>query len=43
MYKKECPNCNGSSYSSYSKGKWTCPYCEEDLTEVEAVMTDDND
>lgn len=34
MYKKTCPSCKGRSYSSAGRGKWICPYCEADLTDV---------
>jgi len=34
-YVKKCPNCKGESYSA-SKKKWFCPYCGEDLKEIEA-------
>ena len=33
-YKKECPKCNSVSYSSNRRG-WICPYCGEDIDEVE--------
>lgn len=36
MFRKRCPDCNGDSFSSSDRGKWTCPYCERDLTEVKA-------
>ena len=34
IYKKECPQCGGSSYSSSKKREWICPYCGEDLTNI---------
>lgn len=35
-YIKKCPKCDGKSYSA-SKRNWICPYCGEDLKEVEAA------
>jgi len=35
-YAKDCPECEGRSYGA-SKGEWVCPYCDEDLTDVEVV------
>jgi len=32
MVKKHCSFCNGESYSSGSRDRWICPYCEHDLT-----------
>ncbi|MGD7009452.1 hypothetical protein [Metabacillus sp. 84] len=32
MFKKVCPRCAKSSYSSYSGGEWICPSCSNDLT-----------
>jgi tRNA(Ile2) C34 agmatinyltransferase TiaS len=34
MYVKECPKCKGKSYSA-SRKNWICPYCGEDLNDVE--------
>lgn len=34
MYRKICPFCKGNSYSSSWQGKWMCPYCEADLSEI---------
>lgn len=31
MYRKNCPQCKGDSYSA-SSGKWICPYCRADLS-----------
>ena len=42
MYMKICSNCNEKSYSSNKEGKWICPICKEDITEVEAQQLDDN-
>lgn len=33
MVKKCCSFCNGESYSSSSRDRWICPYCEHDLTD----------
>jgi len=35
MISKTCLKCGGISYSASEKGKWICPYCCEDLSEVE--------
>lgn len=32
MLKKTCPNCGKKSFSATDRGKWYCPYCNEDLT-----------
>jgi ribosomal protein L37AE/L43A len=37
MYHKKCPNCNKKSHSSSKNSKWICPYCDENLTDVETV------
>lgn len=42
IYKKECPSCEGSSYSSNKKRKWICPYCKEDLTDITATRVKNN-
>jgi ribosomal protein L37AE/L43A len=42
IYKKECPNCDGISYSSCKKGKWICPYCKEDLSDITAIRAKNN-
>jgi len=34
MYRKICPYCNNTSYSSYREGLWICPYCHMDITET---------
>ncbi len=39
IYTKKCPECNWNSYSACKKGKWSCPYCEENLTDVSATRT----
>jgi len=36
MYMKKCTKCYKKSYSSNRLGKWVCPYCGANLTEVEA-------
>jgi len=40
MYKKKCPNCGKYSYSASLKGKWTCPHCKKDISNVKAVTDD---
>ncbi|MDR6122701.1 uncharacterized Zn finger protein (UPF0148 family) [Bacillus sp. SLBN-46] len=32
MYKKNCPKCHKSSFSSCDSGTWICPTCNNDLT-----------
>jgi len=32
MIRKDCPNCEGPSYSACSDN-WICPYCGTDLTD----------
>ncbi|AZB43565.1 hypothetical protein CEF21_15330 [Bacillus sp. FJAT-42376] len=32
MFKKVCPRCAKSSYSSYNGGAWVCPVCSNDLS-----------
>ncbi|MBS2969623.1 hypothetical protein J9317_12690 [Metabacillus sp. KIGAM252] len=32
MFKKVCPRCAKSSYSSHNGGEWICPVCSNDLT-----------
>ena len=39
MYVKKCPECKGKSYSS-GKKNWICPYCGEDLNDVEAEIAE---
>jgi ribosomal protein L37AE/L43A len=34
MYKKLCPKCHKSSFSSCDSGKWLCPSCNADLTAI---------
>ena len=36
MFRKTCPECDRCSYSAAASGPWDCPYCGEDLSEVEA-------
>jgi len=38
MYVKECPECNRRSYSA-DKNSWICPYCGENLDNVETIRT----
>jgi len=35
MKSKTCPHCGKTSYSAATTGIWLCPYCGEDITEVE--------
>jgi len=37
MRQKVCPRCNQPSYSSAELTQWLCPYCERDLTDIEAT------
>ncbi|MFZ5645277.1 MAG: hypothetical protein ACOY46_17025 [Bacillota bacterium] len=34
MRKKRCTKCNLTSFSAYSD-EWICPYCSEDISEVQ--------
>jgi uncharacterized Zn finger protein (UPF0148 family) len=34
MVAKTCPRCNGTSYSAAEKGKWICPYCDLDISQI---------
>ena len=34
MVKKKCPNCNQDSFSAAVSGKWNCPHCKTDITQV---------
>ena len=43
MYLKICPKCNEKSYSASKINDWICPICDEDITEVEASLTDERD
>jgi len=36
---KKCPECKGKSYSAGGK-EWICPYCGEDLNDVEAEIAE---
>ncbi|WP_139367291.1 hypothetical protein [Metabacillus halosaccharovorans] len=38
MYKKLCNRCYHSSYSSCNVGKWFCPTCSQDLTNMKAIV-----
>ena len=40
---KVCPECEKKSYSASKKEEWTCPYCNEDLTKLEAQIPDNSD
>jgi len=43
MYMKECPECGKKAYSASDRGKWSCPHCNEDLTDIKARIPDDNE
>ncbi len=34
-YQKVCPNCNGISYSCNRNNGWICPYCNENLDDID--------
>lgn len=36
MKEKICPKCKKKSYSANDEGKWICPYCGTDLSQVES-------
>lgn len=36
MVKKTCPACGKDSYSAAEKGRWVCPHCGADVSEVPA-------
>lgn len=38
MHVKTCPICGGKSYSAAAMSPWICPYCENDITEVEICV-----
>jgi len=40
MFKKTCSSCGKNSYSSNSSLKWICPYCNQDLSMVEAEIAE---
>jgi ribosomal protein L37AE/L43A len=40
MNRKFCESCKGYSYSAATYGKWTCPYCRNDLTHAELLIPD---
>jgi len=42
MYMKECPGCKKKAYSASDRGEWSCPHCNEDLTDLEAKIPDNN-
>ena len=31
---KTCPGCGRNSYSATESGRWLCPYCGEDISEM---------
>ncbi|EGW37837.1 hypothetical protein [Desulfosporosinus sp. OT] len=40
MNRRTCLSCGGRSYSSYSGTNWDCPYCGEDLGDVQNELSD---
>lgn len=43
MVKKICPKCGKASYSASTRGKWVCPHCGADLSDVVALPLSDED
>ncbi len=41
MYKRISPKCKNASYSASKKGKWFCPICFKDLTQITDVRNQD--
>lgn len=37
MLKKKCPNCNNESFSAATSGKWVCPYCGKDISNIQSI------
>lgn len=35
MFYKVCSECNEESWTEIIPNKWTCPYCGEDITDIE--------
>ena len=40
MFKKTCTSCSKNSYSSNNTIKWLCPYCNQDISAVEAEVAE---
>lgn len=40
MLRKRCSRCRKLSYSLSAKGRWICPDCGEDLTDVPVMVPD---
>ncbi|MHB8170160.1 MAG: hypothetical protein ACYDG6_01245 [Thermincolia bacterium] len=40
MFKKICTSCGKNSYSSNNTIKWLCPYCNQDISTVEAEVAE---
>ncbi len=40
MFKKTCFSCGRNSYSSNNTIKWLCPYCNQDISSVGAVVAE---
>lgn len=34
VVRKTCPGCRRNSYSATESGRWLCPYCGEDISEM---------
>ena len=37
MLFKLCPHCDQKSFSASATGIWLCPYCQKDITHVQAM------
>ncbi|HBX23345.1 MAG TPA: hypothetical protein DEF34_06935 [Desulfotomaculum sp.] len=35
LFKKVCPYCHEDSYSASGVGNWVCPYCSQNITDVQ--------
>lgn len=42
MYVKKCIKCLRASYRSHISEKWLCPYCDTDLSDIQAQKVDAN-
>ena len=40
---KICTECKQKSYSASDRGEWYCPYCKENLTDIEPKTPDNNE
>ncbi|MEH7380022.1 hypothetical protein V7138_06025 [Bacillus sp. JJ1533] len=41
MYKKMCDRCCRPSYSASKFGKWTCPVCQKDLSNLKVMEAEE--